>query len=64
MSTIQESQTSLGKRSNNSNELVSRLSKQSPKRYHKNTIDYRNKTYDFKPKICKKSVQLVKDQVD
>ena len=48
------------------NDLVNRLSKQSPRRYNKNTIDQVSaeaSAFDFKPKINKKSVKMVQDQV-
>lgn len=60
------SANSIGRKPSPNNELVNRLSKQSPRRYNKNTIDQVNAeatAYDFKPKINKKSVKMVQDQV-
>lgn len=60
------SANSIGRKPSPNNELVNRLSKQSPKRFSKNTIDQVNAeatAFDFKPKINKKSVKMVQEQV-
>jgi hypothetical protein len=46
--------------------LVNRLAQKSPKKYKVETLEASDKykKYMFKPQICKKSVNLVKNQVD